>query len=174
MEVSERKGSRKGKSFVRIILVILTLSVMVFIFQMSAMNADDSSKLSTSLGYTVGKWLVNNFDELSLEKQEEFAKSIEHYLRKFAHFSEYAALGFLFLMDFAEFTGLKRMKRFLAALLSGFLYAVTDELHQLLVSGRSGQISDVVLDTGGVMTGCVIASLCILFFVRFLFDLKKH
>ena len=34
-----------------------------------------------------------------------------------------------------------------------------DELHQLLIDGRSGQWSDVLLDSGGVLTGALIAGL---------------
>ena len=33
------------------------------------------------------------------------------------------------------------------------LYAVTDEFHQLFVPGRSGQFSDVVLDSAGALAG---------------------
>jgi len=33
------------------------------------------------------------------------------------------------------------------------LYAVSDEAHQLLVSGRGGQLSDALLDSVGVAVG---------------------
>lgn len=154
------KGRRKillGKA----LLLILTLAVMFFIFQMSAMNAENSSELSTSVGYTVGTLFVEGFDELPHEEQEEFALSIEHPLRKFAHFSEFAALGFLLLFDATVFFGIKGWKRFLCAFLCGMIYAATDELHQLVVSGRSGEIRDVAIDTGGVLAGCIVAYLII-------------
>ena len=32
-------------------------------------------------------------------------------------------------------------------------YAATDEFHQLFVPGRSGQISDVLLDSAGALAG---------------------
>ena len=35
-------------------------------------------------------------------------------------------------------------------------YAATDEFHQLFVPGRSGQFSDVVLDSAGVLAGLLI------------------
>ena len=35
-------------------------------------------------------------------------------------------------------------------------YAATDEFHQLFVPGRSGQISDVVLDSAGALAGLLI------------------
>ena len=36
------------------------------------------------------------------------------------------------------------------------VYAATDEFHQLFVPGRSGQISDVLLDSAGVMAGLLV------------------
>ena len=36
------------------------------------------------------------------------------------------------------------------------LYAATDEIHQLFVPGRSGEIRDVCLDSLGVITGIII------------------
>ncbi|MCD8029064.1 MAG: VanZ family protein, partial [Erysipelotrichaceae bacterium] len=38
------------------------------------------------------------------------------------------------------------------AFIMTFLYACSDEAHQLLVSGRAGQLSDVLIDTCGGMT----------------------
>ena len=33
------------------------------------------------------------------------------------------------------------------------LYAASDEIHQLFVPGRSGQLSDVILDSAGALAG---------------------
>ena len=35
-------------------------------------------------------------------------------------------------------------------------YAATDEFHQLFVPGRSGQVSDVILDSAGAAIGVLI------------------
>ena len=35
-------------------------------------------------------------------------------------------------------------------------YAATDEIHQLFVPGRSGQVSDVLLDSAGVLAGLLV------------------
>ena len=37
-----------------------------------------------------------------------------------------------------------------------FLYACTDELHQLFSSGRSGQFDDVLLDSIGALLGILL------------------
>ena len=35
----------------------------------------------------------------------------------------------------------------------GVLYAISDELHQLMIAGRSGNIKDVIIDSLGILTG---------------------
>ena len=39
----------------------------------------------------------------------------------------------------------------------GFIYAVSDELHQSHVPGRSCEFKDVMIDTSGTMTGIFIS-----------------
>ena len=45
------------------------------------------------------------------------------------------------------------------ALSVGFLYAVSDEVHQIFVPGRAGQLRDVLIDTTGVLLGIFLCSL---------------
>ena len=40
-----------------------------------------------------------------------------------------------------------------------FLYACSDEIHQLFVPGRSGMFTDVLIDTGGAVTGMLVSML---------------
>ena len=51
------------------------------------------------------------------------------------------------------------------SVLSTALYAVTDEIHQLFVPGRSGQITDVILDSCGGLIGAVLSA-TILYLIR--------
>ena len=43
----------------------------------------------------------------------------------------------------------------------GALYAITDEIHQLFVPGRSGMIKDVFIDSLGIITGVIICLIII-------------
>jgi VanZ family protein len=70
-------------------------------------------------------------------------------LRKFAHVTEYAILGFLLL---------RAIGREVPALLVGIAYAATDELHQHFVGGRHGSPVDVLIDTVGLLIGTVLVS----------------
>jgi len=38
----------------------------------------------------------------------------------------------------------------------GIIYAITDEVHQLFISGRSGRVEDVIIDSIGVLTGVTV------------------
>ena len=41
----------------------------------------------------------------------------------------------------------------------GAIYAMTDEFHQTLVPGRSGEVLDVCIDAAGVLCGVVVMSI---------------
>ncbi|MBB1503242.1 VanZ family protein, partial [Candidatus Saccharibacteria bacterium] len=58
---------------------------------------------------------------------------------------------------------------FMSILLS-FLYACTDEIHQIFVPGRSAQFRDVLIDTLGASFGTLIAYLII----KLITKIKEH
>ena len=68
-------------------------------------------------------------------------------LRKCAHVTEYAILGFLLF---------RAIGRELPALLVGIAYAATDELHQHFVPGRHASPVDVLIDTVGLVIGTIL------------------
>ena len=71
---------------------------------------------------------------------------------KSAHACEYAALSVLFFVNYKKKS--RKIKQIVGmSALSTALYAVTDEIHQLFVPGRSGQITDVILDSCGGLIG---------------------
>ncbi len=71
---------------------------------------------------------------------------------KVLHFLEYAVFSFLLFL--ALFTSGKEFLRrhvFLLSCFVGIAYAVTDELHQKLVPGRSCDIFDFLADSMGII-----------------------
>lgn len=112
------------------------------VFNFSAQNASQSSNLSL--------WVASLITD-----DTNYQLVLEPYIRKVAHFSEYAIGGSLFFSLFATFK-IKEEKQILFASVLGFLYAITDEFHQLFIEGRSGQIKDVFIDTLGAITGALI------------------
>ena len=54
----------------------------------------------------------------------------------------------------------------MAAAGTGILYAASDEFHQLFVPGRSGQITDVLIDSGGLLAGILLVVLIKSFYIK--------
>ena len=135
----------------RIIFIILSCIWMTVIFCFSARDADESEKDSYKVGLTVGKVIVHDFEKQSEEKQMEFAKKVDHPIRKMAHATEYAILGMLLIGVFYPVK-----KYYLIAFLVSVVYSVTDEVHQLFVPGRSGQPTDVMIDSLGALIGILL------------------
>lgn len=108
------------------------------------------------MGHLVGKILVSDYEAWPKVQQDRYAEGIDHAVRKTAHFTEYAILGFLLTGAASLSIG---WKSFLYPGITGVLYAASDEFHQLFVPGRSGQISDVLLDSAGVCFGVLLGML---------------
>ena len=79
----------------------------------------------------------------------------DHLIRKLAHFTEYAALGFQLLLLLPRPPGFKKG---VLALNLAFIAAFLDESIQML-SDRGDMISDVWLDCGGACFGILLACL---------------
>jgi len=76
---------------------------------------------------------------------------------KFAHFFEYAPLGFLIIRAlFVSLKGIKRFNIFVFATLLTCLYGLSDEWHQMFVPGRHASFLDIIADTCGGALGAAI------------------
>ena len=136
------------------IFTLLAILWMAAIFFFSSRNADESTAQSNRAGMLAGHLLVRDFDSWTEQEQLDFAKKIDHPVRKTAHASEYALLGMLL---FGAMTGTRKI-RMGYAWLAASCYAVTDEFHQLFVPGRSCQFTDVCIDSGGAALGILVAA----------------
>lgn len=137
------------------IFLVLTIIWMLIISTFSSRTGDLSATDSGKIGMLMGQIFVPGFENWSQEKQTEFAEKIDYPIRKTAHATEYAILGMLLVGAYVDREKTRRA-RILFPWLIGTAYAATDEFHQLFVPGRSGQISDVCLDSVGVFTGVFI------------------
>jgi VanZ family protein len=83
---------------------------------------------------------------------EESLQLMHFYIRKTAHFTEYAVLGYWALRAFSRTAAEWRRNHFyLSAFAVVILVASLDEFNQRFISSRTGSIWDVVLDiTGGI------------------------
>ena len=139
------KMSQSSMRF-RVIVFILTAGMIAFAFIHSSMPADLSSEESESV-MGVLQYILN-FLGFS-------AELTDHIVRKAAHFAEYTAIGMLLVSCAYSFSRTKPYRYYSQILFAGLATAVIDETIQLNVAGRSGQITDVLLDFSGVITGSV-------------------
>lgn len=137
--------------FLRTILLILLLGTFFIIFGFSNQDAEESGNLSSS----IAKFILKQMHHDDIENKEQILERIESIIRKLAHFSIYTLVGFL-LMSLISTYNLEENKRIIASLCIGILYATSDEIHQLFIPGRSGQITDVILDSMGVLLGILL------------------
>lgn len=141
----------------RAILIIGLLGTFIVIFGFSSQNAEESGGLSEKVTITVTK-NVKKIQDLEQTQKERVLSRIENVIRKIAHFSIYTLVGFLLMALFSTYN-LKDRNRILASFVIGAIYASSDEIHQRFVNGRSAQVTDVMLDTLGVLFGILILML---------------
>ena len=94
-----------------------------------------------------------------------------HIVRKMAHFCEYTLEGFLLMLCMRVYSR-RPLRHITVPMLAGVLTALTDETIQLFSPGRSSQVTDVWLDSAGVLAG-ILAALLLMGLWRLLFHHRK-
>lgn len=139
---------------VRVILLVCIFIIFGVIFKFSSEN----STKSTSTSGTVIDAIVDTHPatkKLSENQKSVVKTSLKTPVRKMAHFTIYTILG-VFLMCFANTYDTNILKKVCISLMVGALYACSDEFHQLFVTGRSAEITDVLIDTTGAFVGILL------------------
>ena len=140
----------------RIISTITTILIMTAIFTFSSQDREQSASISTGLTEQIAMVLSELMKMTSAEKAE-LVKSIHGIIRKLAHFIIYSALGASSSAMLLSY--MQERKRYIILVCSTLFccfYAATDEIHQIFVSGRGPQFSDVLLDTSGAVIGGIV------------------
>ena len=150
------------------IFAVLLVLWMGFIFSMSSENAEKSSNTS---GQTIRVVLsaVPGFEEQPEEVKVNIIEKLQFIVRKSAHFIGYMILGILASGLILYYGNIN--KKYLLAFLICVIYAISDEIHQLFVPGRAGQVRDVLIDSAGSLLGIII----VMAFEKLLIKInKKH
>ena len=161
---SERKASMQ-KTWVRILTTLTTLGLMVMIFCFSTQPAEQSDATSGFLAVRIADRLRPEWRSLPEKERKEFYDGIQHTVRKCAHFTEFALLGISLRLCLESWRGSGKNNG-LPSWGGGTGYAALDELHQLMVDGRSGQWTDILLDSAGVFCGVLLTALILRRLVR--------
>ena len=136
---------------------LLIVVWMAVIFAFSNQIAEESAQSSQTVAYQIASW-QNEVFQLQTGEEELVAQadSMQFSIRKCAHMSEYAVLAVLFFLHLSCYP-LARKWTVLLSWVFTVCYAITDEGHQLLVSGRSGEFRDVCIDGLGGLLGLAAA-----------------
>ena len=136
---------------------------MIALFCFSAQPAELSQNTSNSFTYKVLS-AFEEFRRLDTDKQEQVVIDLQFSVRKAAHFSAYMCLSvFMYLSLLQTFKG---KLLFLWSYVVCQLYAVSDEVHQFFVPGRSCEIGDMLIDGLGVIAGVLAVLLIRIIFFR--------
>lgn len=135
------------------IFAVLLVLWMGFIFSMSCENAEESSNTS---GQTIKVVLstVPEFEKQPEEVKVNIIEELQFIVRKSAHFIGYMILGILASGLILQYENIN--KKYPLAFLICVIYAISDEIHQLFVPGRAGQVRDVLIDSAGSFLGIII------------------
>lgn len=142
-------NERKKQIGLRIFLTTVTLLFVAWIYSNSLKNGAESTAQSGKV-----LTLLRNVFAFLFPKSD-FLISM-HFVRKAAHFCEYALLGFLLFFTWKSY----RLKTWLAALfsfLAGTLVAFSDEGLQFFSEGRAPALADVGIDSSGALCGASVA-----------------
>lgn len=133
----------------------------MLIFYFSSQNGDTSSDTSGGFISFFCELLVPSFSGFDGENRTEFVESLQHIVRKCAHYSIYFILAIFLLQFFLTFKRLRKKiwRPFIVSWAFCILYAATDELHQYFVPERSSQITDVAIDSLGALSALLISAL---------------
>ena len=152
--------------FVRIISPVLLVGLMCVIFMLSHQPANESSQTSSSVIRFLAEIFIKDFEDLSTNEQLEIISSLQFIVRKGAHFSAYFVLGIFSFFTFLTYNTPALIWRSLISLSVCFTFSVSDEIHQLFIPGRSGEIRDVLIDTGGSALSILILFLIFLLIAK--------
>lgn len=128
------------------ILFIVTAIYIAFIWAHSMMSGEESSNESHSVLVFINNMLKN------LNINYSFS---EFFIRKAAHFTEFAILGVL-VMWCNRLAYKKSFNNMLSCSFVCLFTAVVDEFIQHFTPERASMVTDVVLDFSGVLFGFII------------------
>ncbi len=146
MKLKKWEGVRTG------VFLCLTLAVMVLIFVLSHQSGGTSAKVSNTIADAVGVKPTEDVTASNVPVLAGFS------LRKLAHIGLFMALAMSAALFYMSLTkrltwGRRVLLVSLAALVTGVLYAVSDEVHQYFIPYRFFSAKDILIDSFGVVLG---------------------
>lgn len=166
MKFFRRLPAKGGKRFRRGLYVIIALCLLVLvllnmtiIFGFSAEDKEASGGTSEEMTRLLLRLFHPNFQDLTFVQSYILVLKVHPLVRKAAHFSEFALLGFLSASLLLFISGrLRRMKGWLIWGGAGaftLIFAILDEVHQIFTN-RGPRVTDVLIDFAGAICGILL------------------
>lgn len=150
--MKNEKNKVKIDIIIKIISFILLVAWMILVFWFSSQVGDESSSTS---GNTIRRIVTFFNSDISSYDLENIVNTFQPITRKIAHLTLYTMGGFL-IYNFIYRFRFNKNKKIVLSLIIGVLYAMTDEIHQYFVPGRSSKVFDVLIDSTGIILGIII------------------
>lgn len=134
---------------------VLLAAGLIFFF--SSQNAEESGELSTSIIEPPLTFFEPDYPTMPQPQKESLLSQVSFVVRKLAHFSVFGLLGVCLMAHLMVVRWGKPAK--LSGLIAwgiAALYACSDELHQMAVSGRSPEFRDICIDSAGALCGILL------------------
>lgn len=127
------------KKIIKWTLLILWM-IVIFLFSNQAHSGDITHNALENVFFNIQPaWIIDTLNFL---------------IRKLAHITEYLILFFLIISLLKEYS-LNDRKIILVSIVFCLIYAITDELHQSLIPGRTSTYKDVLIDISGVLIASI-------------------
>lgn len=130
----------------KIIKLMIVIFFMGLIFFFSSDSGDASSEKSDGIIIHTVQFFLGR--DLTQKEKNIYVEKYVVWVRKGAHFTIYFLLGLSFISFLKEFQ-ITSYHSVIYTLLFVFLYACSDEVHQLFQEGRSFQVLDIIIDSVG-------------------------
>lgn len=138
------------KKFISYALLIVWMTIIFFF---SNIKATESTKQSDSvIDKTIVQVVGSINKDMTIEQKESIIDIASTPIRKCAHLFLYFVLGLL-ICNIVKSADLGLKNTILISLFLCVAYACSDEVHQLFIEGRSGELKDVFIDSLGSILG---------------------
>ena len=151
----------------RVLFTLALLGCIVFIFS-NSMKIGEVSQGSSGRVLALLQGVLRRLGHPALAQ-----RLTDHIVRKLAHFCEYTLEGFLLMLCMRVYTR-SYIWHISVPLLGGVLTALTDETIQIFSPGRSSQVTDVWLDSAGVLAGILVAIVLLLACEGLYYHMKRR
>ena len=151
----------------RVIFTLALIGCIAFIFS-NSMKIASVSTVSSSRVLTLLQAALRRLGHPALAQ-----RLTDHIVRKLAHFCEYTLEGFLLMLCMRVYSR-HPLRHITVPMLGGVLTALTDETIQLFSEGRSSQVTDVWLDSAGVLAGILVAIVLLLACEGLYYHIKRR